>query len=316
VNGDPLDGFAAEVGVEGPVAVEGGRTQWELGGDPAAGVRLVRAPSGVVEHRPAEMIARVWAGTPVAELDSTLARGGQMVPLDPERPERATVGGVLAVGRSGRRRLRYGPVRDHVLELRYVSHDGHLIRSGAPVVKNVSGFDLVRLLVGSLGTLGLIGEVVLRTYPLPRARRWLTRASVDWPDSDGAALYRPASLLWDGARAWVLLEGHPADVDAQSRRLGPGWSEAPGPPATCGPGRLSMPPASIAPWASGRQPGTFLAEIGVGVVHVEGGPEPAERPLSSAVVELNGRMKARFDPTGRLNPGRDPLGRPVTVGAA
>ena len=157
--GDALSAFAAEVGPDGPVAAAGGMTQWDVGGavDPAA--RIVRPPAGVVEHRPAEMTVRVRAGTAVAELDGALAPSGQMVPLDSASPERATVGGVLAVGHSGLRRLRYGPMRDCVLEARYVSAAGQLVKAGAPVVKNVSGFDLVRLLVGSLGTLGLLAEV-------------------------------------------------------------------------------------------------------------------------------------------------------------
>jgi FAD/FMN-containing dehydrogenase len=313
VSGDPLERFAAEVGVTGPVAVEGGRTQWEVGGPPMGDVRLVRPPSGVVDHRPAEMIVRVRAATPVAQLDAVLAKGGQMIPFDPLQPERATVGGVLAVGHSGLRRLRYGPVRDHVLELRYVAHDGGLIRTGAPVVKNVSGFDLVRLMVGSIGTLGLIAEVVLRTHPLPRAHRWLTRGAPQLPSTDLAGLHRPSSLLWDGGAAWVLLEGHPADVDAQTRGLGPEWSVASGPPSVPGPGRLSMAPAQIDGWAGDRAPGSFLAELGVGLVHVDG-PGPWARSPSPGVLELNRRMKDRFDPTGRLNPGRDPL-RPAAVAA-
>jgi NAD dependent epimerase/dehydratase family enzyme len=83
-----------------------------------------------------------------------------MVPLDPVDPERATVGGVLAVGESGIRRLRYGPVRDTVLEVRFVNAAGKVVKAGGPVVKNVTGYDLCRLLVGSVGTLGFLAEVV------------------------------------------------------------------------------------------------------------------------------------------------------------
>ena len=303
---DPLAAFADEVGPEGPVAVEGGRTQWDEGGPPAADVRLVRAPSGVVDHRPAEMIARVRAGTTVAELDALLAEGGQMVPFDPAGPDQATVGGVLAVGRTGWRRLRYGPVRDHVLELRYVAHDGRLIRSGAPVVKNVSGFDLVRLMVGSLGTLGLIAEVVLRTYPLPRASQWLTHDG-PLPEADLASLHRPGSVLWNGRSTWVLLEGHPADVEAQARQLGPEWSEA-SRPELPGADLVSLAPARVPDWAADQPAGTFLAELGVGLIHTSGRPAPSPE-VDGGVLELNRRVKARFDPNGRLNPGRSPLSR-------
>jgi glycolate oxidase FAD binding subunit len=210
------------------------------------------------------------------------------------------------------RRLRYGPARDHVLELRYVAHDGGLIRTGAPVVKNVSGFDLVRLMVGSIGTLGLIAEVVLRTHPLPRARRWLTRGGPEFPTADLAGLHRPSSLLWDGRAAWVLLEGHPADVDAQTRGLGAEWSETSGPPSVPGPGRLSLAPVQIGDWAEDRAPGSFLAEMGVGLVHLAGSSPPRPSP-TPGVLELNRRMKDRFDPARRLNPGRDPLGAPVAA---
>ncbi|HET6811459.1 MAG TPA: FAD-binding protein [Acidimicrobiales bacterium] len=309
MTGEALAAFAAEVGGTGPVAVAGGRTQWEVGGrcDPSA--RMVRAPGGVVEHRPAEMTVRVRAGTPVGQLDAALADAGQMVPLDPVRPLEATVGGVLAVGRSGVRRLRYGPVRDCVLEVRYVSAAGELVKAGAPVVKNVSGFDLVRLMVGSLGTLGLVAEVVLRTHPRPAASAWLTA------DADGgaveraaAALFRPSSLLWDGARAWALLEGHPSDVDAEAAALGRAWQECAGPPVLPTGARVSLDPTAVLAWAAERPSGSFVAELGVGVVHlVDGGAVPPSPPPAGPVLDLNQRVKAAFDPEGRLNPGRTPV---------
>lgn len=306
--GEPLADFAAEVGPAGPVTVAGGRTQWDVGGavDPSA--RVVRAPTGVVEHRPAEMTVRVRAGTVVAELDSALAGAGQMVPLDPARPGEATVGGVLAVGRSGARRLRYGPVRDCVLEVRYVSAGGELVKAGAPVVKNVSGFDLVRLLVGSLGTLGLLAEVVLRTHPRPAASQWFTApAGSAAVTTAAAALYRPSSFLWDGARAWVLLEGHPADVGAGAAALGPDWEQCAGPPGVPTGARVSLDPARLVAWASRREPGSFLAEIGVGVVHLDDREGPPPSPPAGPVLDLNRRVRAAFDPEGRLNPGRTPV---------
>src|SRR5438270_6061167 len=104
--------FAALVGSEDRVVVAGGRTQWEVGGTPDPRARVVTAPAGIVSYDPAEMTLRCGAGTTVAEVDAATAAAGQMVPLDPASPDRATVGGVLAVGQSGMRRLRYGPVRD------------------------------------------------------------------------------------------------------------------------------------------------------------------------------------------------------------
>src|SRR5206468_13128955 len=143
----------------------------------AAVAREVRAPTGIVEHVAAEMTVRVRAGTTVDELDGALAASGQCVALPAW--DGATVGGVLAVGHSGVRRLGWGPVRDTVLEVRYVSAEGRIVKGGGPTVKNVSGYDLPRLFVGSLGTLGIIAELVLRTRPVPAHEQWFRRDDAD-----------------------------------------------------------------------------------------------------------------------------------------
>lgn len=273
-----LSTFAEEVGTDGPVVPVGGGTHWTAVGEG----RRVRAPAGVVSYEPAEMTVRVGAGTTVAELDTALAEHGQMVPLDPVEPACATVGGVLAEGVSGVRRLRWGPVRNTVLEVRYVSAEGRLVKSGGPVVKNVSGFDLCRLMVGSLGTLGVLAEVVLRVQPRPPASQWFT--------GDSQAVVRPSALLWDGDTTWVLLEGHPADIAAQRA----GLVEAQGPPPLP-PYRRSLRPSALAGLT-----GTFVAELGVGTVHVPDPPPVVE----AARADLHRRVKQVFDPTGRLNPGR------------
>jgi len=299
-----IAGFAAEVGTQGPVAVAGGRTQWDVGGRPHPGTRVVSAPVGIVDHRPAEMTVRVLAGTTAAALDERLAPAGQMVPLDIGGS--ATVGGVLSVGRSGIRRLRWGPVRDYVLETRYVGADGQLVRAGAPVVKNVSGFDLVRLLVGSLGTLGCLAEVVLRTVPRPAASEWWCGPG-DQADAALDRLYRPAAVLWNGERTWVLLEGHPEDLVAEVDRLGGDWERSL-PPSVPDAGRTSLDPAEL-PSIGGRLPaGSFLAQMGVGVLHLDVaavGLVTPRRP-DAAAEAIGRRIKEGFDPAGRLNPGRRP----------
>lgn len=290
-----LRAFAAEVGDRGPVTVVGGRTQWDVGGPPAPGTREVRAPAGVVAFEPAEMTVRVGAGTTLAELDAALAEHGQCVAL-PDAPD-ATVGGVLSVGRSDVRRLGRGPVRDVLLEARYVGADGQLVKAGGPTVKNVSGFDLCRLLVGSLGTLGLLGEVVLRTRPRPPAAQWM-RGPVD-PFDLHRRLYRPSSILWDGAETWVLLEGRAGDVSADRRRLlAEGLADVDGPPPLP-PCRASLDPAVLPRF---RADGPWVAEVGVGIVHTTV-PVPVPEP-SEVVRALTRRVRAQFDPTGRLNPGR------------
>lgn len=314
-----LEAFAQEVGSSGPVAVEGGRTHWDLGGHLDAGTRLVHAPAGVVAHEPAEMVVRVRAGTTVAELLAVTETAGQMVPVDVAQPWRSTVGGALMVGRSGVRRLRYGPLRDTVLEARYVSAEGKLIRAGGPVVKNVTGFDLCRLLVGSLGTLGLLAEVVLRCLPVPPASQWW-RGSSD-PFALYRRLYRPSSILWDGTTTWVLLEGDVTDVaDQAAQVLGNGFEPVDGPPVLPGDARWSWKPGELVELPRRVEDGGWVAEVGVGTVHVSnralrslssGGPVLSDRawraPVSPRLAELHRSIKERFDPTGRLNPGRQVL---------
>jgi glycolate oxidase FAD binding subunit len=283
-----LTGFADEVGAAGEVTITGAATR----GGPVPGVRTVRAPTGIEWLRGDEMTVCCGAGTLVAEVDEALADVGQCLAIPPS----GTVGGALAVGRSGLRRLGYGPVRDTLLQARYVSASGDVVKAGGPTVKNVSGFDLCRLLVGSYGTLGFLGEVILRTRPRARFEQWYAIAAD--PQETLRRLYRPTSVLWDGATTWVLLEGHPADVAASAQAAG--LREAPGPPDVPSGGRWSVAPSAL---ASLR--GTFVAEVGVGVVHHTDPPPPVD--VSEGVRLLNRRIKDNFDPTGRLNPGVDVL---------
>lgn len=285
-----LSEFADDIGTERPVSIAGLGTR----GGPVDGVHTVMAPVGVEWVQPAEMTVRCGAGTPVAELDAELAVHGQSVAIPPT----GTVGGALAVGRSGVRRLGYGPVRDTVLQVRYVDAAGRVVTAGGPTVKNVSGFDLCRLLVGSWGTLGFIGDVILRTRPRASFEQWFVT------DRDPFALfpqlYRPTSVLWDGTTTHVLLEGHEQDVLAQASRAG--LATADGPVDLPKGGRWSVPPADL-PGLVGS--GRFVAEIGVGVVHHEH-PAPRRAP-DPTVIDLHRRLKREFDPTGRLNPGVDVL---------
>ena len=284
-----LDEFAAAVGSQGPVTIAGLGTR----GGAVPGVHTVTAPLGIDFVQADEMIVSCGAGTPVDELVAAMAAHGQTVCL----PAGGTVGGALAVGHSDVRRLGYGPVRDTLLQARYVSAAGEIVKAGGPTVKNVSGFDLCRLLVGSYGTLGFLGEVVLRTRPLAKHSQWFVTDATD-PYPVFAALYRPVSVLWDGRRVWSLLEGHPADVEAQATSAG--LAPCGGPPVLPTGSRRSLSPTQLVELA-----GDFVAEIGVGVVH-HTQPAP-QRSLSAPLVALHQRLKTEFDPLGRLNPGVDLL---------
>jgi glycolate oxidase FAD binding subunit len=283
--------FAVEVGTAGPVTITGLGTR----GGPVADCRAVRAPAGVDWIQAAEMTVRCGAGTPVAELDRALAEYGQCVAI----PVSGTVGGALAVGESDVRRLAWGPVRDTVLQVKYVSARGDVVKAGGPTVKNVSGFDLCRLLVGSRGTLGFLAEVILRTRPRPVHERWFISRRDPWALL--GELYRPTSVLWDGSTTWVLLDGHLDDVADQAADAGlvavDGAPELP-------PHRWSVPPAELAGLRDDST-GPFVAEIGVGIVHYS---RPAPKVVPDAeTIELHRRIRMEFDPTGRLNPGLDVL---------
>ncbi len=292
-----LDDFAADVGVTGPVSISGEATR----GGAVDGVRTVRAPAGIVRVDAAEMVVECGAGTPVREVHAALAEVGQTVSIPPG----GTIGGALAVGASDLTRLGHGPIRDVLLQTHFVSASGKVTKAGGPTVKNVSGFDLCRLLVGAFGTLGFLGDVILRTRPLPRTSRWF--ASTGDPFDLLATLYRPVSILWDGETTWVRLDGEESDVAAIAADAG--LREVDGPPRRQGTHRWSLAPGELAGLRS-ETAGTFLAEIGVGVVH-RNTPPPAIEP-DVAVRRLHERIKSQFDPSGRLNPGIDPLvgGRP------
>jgi glycolate oxidase FAD binding subunit len=295
--------FAAEVGDTVAVAVEGARTRWHMGGELTPGARVVRAPVGVLDYQPEEMIVRVLAGTSVDELHAELASRGQRTGL---ARRAGTVGGALAVGENDVCVLGRGRIRDCVLQMRYVSAEGRVITCGGATVKNVSGFDVPRLMVGALGTLGFIGEVVLRTNPIPAVSTWITSNNAD-PFAVSNVFLKPSAILWDGERTWVELEGYRADVVASElalRAVGT-WAPCEAPPELPT-HRWTLRPPDLRHLERGDM-GPFVANVSVGTVFATV-PQPP-RDVAPPLVELSRRMKREFDPTERLNPGRSPVGR-------
>jgi len=273
-------------------------------------VQQVTAPSGIYDLQPDEMTVVCGAGTSIDELQDSLAAVGQYVNLSRSNSGTGTVGGALATGRSDIYRLGRGAVRDTLLQARYVNHDGQVVSAGGPTVKNVSGFDLCRLLIGSLGQLGFLGEVILRTRPIPQSSRWfmINEARPETVEAILRRVYRPASVLWDGRKVWFCIEGNSRDCDETIQQLATDLdrpTEVSGPPNLDNfPFRQSMPPAQLVEFVLSHINQTtdqILVEAGVGIVHRQSSAEP--RVADPTVELLHQRLLRQFNPTGRLNPG-------------
>jgi len=156
------------------VNIRGGGTKQDLGniGKPTYLTLSTLKLDKLVAYEPADLTITVQAGMKWATLREIMAEKGQWLPLDPPELEGATVGGVVASNVSGPKRLLYGTLRDLVIGCQFVLADGTIGRSGGRVVKNVSGYDLHKLLIGSLGTLTLITELTFKVLPKPQISRW------------------------------------------------------------------------------------------------------------------------------------------------
>ncbi|MXW05052.1 MAG: FAD-binding oxidoreductase [Gemmatimonadetes bacterium] len=165
--------MASELGYA--VIPRGGGTKMDFGHPPSRADIVVSMErlNRIVAHEPADQTATVEAGITMAGLQAGLGKRGQFLPLDPPHGDAGTLGGVLATNASGVLRTSFGTARDLVIGARVVQADGTVVRSGGQVVKNVAGYDLNKMYIGSLGTLGILAEVNLKLQPLPSAGRLL-----------------------------------------------------------------------------------------------------------------------------------------------
>jgi glycolate oxidase FAD binding subunit len=168
---------------------------------------------GVVDHVPADLTVTVAAGTRIADLATALGRAGQFVPLDPPHRDQATVGGVIAANSNGFWRARYGGARDLLIGTQTALADGTVARAGGRVVKNVAGYDLDKLLVGSFGTLGVIVEATLKVLPIPA-------------ESDGIVARFARSTDAIAAAHAVVRAASRVEACVVERNEGPGWQLA------------------------------------------------------------------------------------------
>jgi glycolate oxidase FAD binding subunit len=202
-----------------PVTPWGGGTQMTLGAPPARpGVVIALGRlDRVLEHEPGDLTVTVEAGISLDALQSRLAERRQWLSLDPPDAERASVGGILATNASGPRRHLYGTARDVLIGITMVLGDGSVVRGGGRVVKNVAGYDLPKLAIGSLGTLGVIAEATFKLRPRPDADRLFLACFPSLEPAGRAArailgsdLIPSAVELIDGDAARALELGAPA----------------------------------------------------------------------------------------------------------
>lgn len=230
-----------------PLRIRGGGSK-DFYGQTLQGEVLDTAPlAGVFSYEPSELVVTVGAGTPLSELEALLAAQGQCLPFEPPHfgtgatnPERssegvrhsgsaATAGGMVAAGLSGPARASVGAVRDYVLGLKLINGRGELLTFGGQVMKNVAGYDVSRLMVGAMGTLGLITEVSLKVLPIAPAEATLLfecsqQQALAWLNSWGAQPLPLNASCWveDGGAGvlYLRLRGARAAVEAACKTLG------------------------------------------------------------------------------------------------
>lgn len=206
--------------------IRGGGTKDFYGGPLEGELLDSGALAGISDYEPTELVITAKAGTRLAQIERALAERGQMLAFEPPLfGGKATLGGAVAAGLSGPRRAYCGALRDFVLGIEMIDGRGELLRFGGKVIKNVAGFDVSRLIAGSLGTLGLMTEVTLKTVPRPRAECTL-RLEMDQPralESMTRWASRPVPLsgtAWHDGLLHVRLSGAEAAVRAARERLG------------------------------------------------------------------------------------------------
>ena len=207
-----------------PLRIRGAGSKDFYGGLLAGEVLDVSAYRGIVAYEPTELYITAKCGTPLAEIEATLAEKAQMLAFEPPHFGSATVGGCVAAGLSGPRRQQAGAVRDFVLGVKLVDGTGQMLNFGGQVMKNVAGYDVSRVIAGSLGTLGVIAEVTLKVLPKPVAETTLVfdcdatdaiRRLNEW---GGQPLPISASFWHDG-QLWLRLSGARAAVEAATSKL-------------------------------------------------------------------------------------------------
>jgi glycolate oxidase FAD binding subunit len=209
-----------------PLDIRGGGTKRFYGGVPAGEPVDITDLSGITSYEPTELVVTARAGTLLRDLEAALAEQGQCLPFEPPRfAAGGTVGGMVAAGLSGPARASVGSVRDHVLGMTLLNGRAEVLTFGGQVAKNVAGYDVSRLIVGSLGILGIICEVSIKVLPVSVATATLR---FDWDETHALRQlcgWRAQPLpinasAWHGGRLHLRLTGAQAAVEAACKTLG------------------------------------------------------------------------------------------------
>jgi glycolate oxidase FAD binding subunit len=226
---DLIDQVRAASAARRPLRIVGGDTK-SFYGAPVAGDPLSTTSwYGIVSHEPTELVVTARAGTPLAELEAVLLEKGQCLPFEPPRfGPAATIGGVIAAGLAGPARAAAGGVRDYVLGVRFIDGRGEWLTFGGQVMKNVAGYDVSRVMAGSLGTLGVITDISLKILPVAPAQATLVFAlgqhdALEQLHRWGGQPLPINASCWvrDGSddRLYVRLRGAVAAVEAACERM-------------------------------------------------------------------------------------------------
>ena len=327
-----------------PLRIRGGGTKDFYGGPLRGDVLDTTSYSGIVDYEPTELVITARAGTPLAEIEAALRASGQMLAFEPPRySEGSTLGGCMAAGLSGPRRPYAGSARDFVLGVRVLDGKGADLRFGGQVMKNVAGYDVSRLMVGALGTLGVLTEVSLKVLPLPAAEITVEQErspqqALELMNAWAGKPYPITATCHMENRLYVRLSGAEPAVRAARQKVGgeetasgaPFWDalrdqklgffdvqeplwrvslKPTAPPLALGDGQLVEWNGALR-WISGKVDPEPLREAaaaaGGHATLFRGGDRAAGvfQPLAAPLLELHRRLKDTFDPDRILNVGR------------
>ena len=327
-----------------PLRLRGAGTKDFYGESLEGEVLDLRPCRGIVDYEPSELVITARCGTPLSEIDAALAGPDQFLAFDPPTfGADPTIGGVIAAGLCGPRRLQVGATRDFVLGARLLNATGEELRFGGRVMKNVAGFDVSRLLCGSLGILGVVTEVSLKVLPRPRCEQTL---ALRMPAPEAVGLFNRCGSLplpisaaaWIDGTAWIRLSGARPAVRSATDRVGGdevGTVEAEAfwnalrhcthpffaaeeiwrvsVPSTSQ--WLALPGQPLIDWGGsvrwyagdlrGADVRALAAAAGGTAMRWRGAAEDSRfHPLSAAVAVIHRRLKRSFDPRGIFNRGR------------